>query len=92
MKKVDTKSVLKIQTYLAPQNDCLNPIFVKVVHEVGKKWPEIVVKRPFNTLLRFLKKEAVATRQGSSQLLFWSLFEWLILTKCHSHYQYNHKS
>ena len=43
-----------IQTCLSPQNnDCLNLSFVKDILMVDGKWPEIIVKRPFNTLLRF---------------------------------------
>ena len=31
-----------------PQNDRLNLSFVKDIHIVGKKWPEVVLKRPFS--------------------------------------------
>ena len=37
----------KIQTCSAPQKDSLNISFVKAVHVVVKKWPEVVLKRPF---------------------------------------------
>ena len=47
----------------------------------GQKWSW---KGHLTLYLGFTKKEAVTTRWRSSQLLSWSLFEWLILTKCHS--------
>ena len=34
---VITMDPKKIQTHSAPQNDCLNLSFVKVIHVVGKK-------------------------------------------------------
>ena len=74
----------QIQTCLAPQNGCLNLSFAKDIHMIDGKWPEIIVERPFDTLFRFPKKEGVTTRWRSLQIISWSLFEWLILTKCHS--------
>ena len=36
-----------IETRPAPQNDCLNFSFVNNNHVDAKKWPELVLKRPF---------------------------------------------
>ena len=38
---------IDIKTCLAPKNDRLNLSFVKDVHTISKKWPKMVVKRPF---------------------------------------------
>ena len=46
-----------ILTHSAHQNDRLNLSFVKDKHTVGKKWPELVVKRPF--ILSFLFRNRV---------------------------------
>ena len=43
---------IKIQTCLAPQNDLLNLSFVKDIHVVVEKRPEMVLKRPF-IILKF---------------------------------------
>ena len=42
---------IKIETCLAPKNDCLNLSFVKHIYVVGKKRLEMVVKVPFAILL-----------------------------------------
>ena len=44
---------IKIKTHKAPLNDCLNLSFVKDVHIVDEKRPEVVVKQPFNSLYCF---------------------------------------
>ena len=72
---------IKIQTCSVPQNDHLNLSFVKDIHVVGKTRPEMVVKRPFNTLLRFPKKKAVTTRRRSLHLLSYSLFDYYLPTQ-----------
>ena len=38
---------IKIQTCLAPQNNCLNLSFVKDIKVVGKTWLEMVIKWTF---------------------------------------------
>ena len=45
---VITFEPINIQTCLAPQNVCLNLSFVNDVHVVAKKWPKVVLKRPFS--------------------------------------------
>ena len=45
---------IKIQTYLAPKNDCQNLTFVKDNnYVVGGKWPEMVVKAQLIVLYCF---------------------------------------
>ena len=41
------------QIRYAPQNDPLNFSVVKDEHTNGKKWPEMVVKRPFMSQFHF---------------------------------------
>ena len=50
---VITFEPIKILTHKAPQNDRLNLSFVKEVHVIGKKWPEMVVKLTFIILFHF---------------------------------------
>ena len=60
-----------IKTCLAPQNDRLNLSFVKDIHVVGKKWPEVVLKRPFS-IRKFW--ESPGSQSPSRYLLFCCLF------------------
>ena len=50
---VITFETIKKQTHSAPQNDRLNFNFVKVIHVVGKKRPEVVVKWTFRPVANF---------------------------------------
>ena len=50
---------IKIQTCLAPQNDCQNLSFVKDNYVVGKKRPEMVVNSPTNSFVLFLSVQTL---------------------------------
>ena len=50
---------IKIQTCLAPQNDCQNLSFVKDNYVVGKKRPEMVLKSPTNSFVLFLSVQTL---------------------------------
>ena len=50
---------IKIQESQAPQNICLNPLFVKDMNVVGKKRPEMVVKWPTLRAVSFLVQQSI---------------------------------
>ena len=49
----------KILTCWAHQNDSQNLSFVKAINEVGKKWPEILVKWPTPSFVLFVSKQSL---------------------------------
>ena len=49
----------KIVTCWAHHNDRKNLCFVKAINEVGKKWPEILVKWPTPSFVLFVSKQSL---------------------------------
>ena len=52
----------KIFTCLAHQHDSQNLSFVKTINEVGKKWPEMLVKWPNLSFVLFVSKQSLCCR------------------------------
>ena len=62
---------IKIYTQLAPQNDRLYLSFVKDKYIVGKKWPDMVVKRPFISCYFLRVSQACARPPFTSEAIMY---------------------
>ena len=83
---VITYDPIRTQTCSAPQNDRLNLSFVKDIHVVGGKWPEMVVNRSFvrdihfKTVFRWNLKKMKILAQLMPTLNLWACERYSIST------------